>query len=92
MKKLAKKLVLNKKIISNLNDLKGGESVNTVKCGSMVCVPMPNETKIIMRGVCAVQTIDFPCDESNANCNTDFTCSPSNWGQSCLTVCYGCED
>ena len=30
MKKLNKKLELNKKIISNLNDLKGGESVNTV--------------------------------------------------------------
>ncbi len=90
MKKLNKKLELNKKVIANLGDIKGGESVKTVKCASKNCAPQTGETKIVFRDSCAIQTIDFPCDYSNQNCNTDFTCTPSNWGQSCLTNCYGC--
>lgn len=90
MKKLAKKLVLNKKIVSNLNELMGGESMKSITCASeTLCVPVPpNETKIIMRGVCAIQTIDFPCDYSKENCNTEFTCTPSNWGKSCLDCLF----
>ena len=26
----------------------------------------------------------FECDYSNQNCDTDFTCTPSNWGHDCL--------
>lgn len=86
MKKLNKKLELNKQVVANLCEIKGEESVKTIKCASQVCVPVPllNETRIFLRGACAVQTIDFECDYSNQNCNTDFTCTPSNWGQSCL--------
>ena len=84
MKKLNKKLELNKKLVANLGYVIGGKSVETIKCGSQICVPLPGETKIILRGSCAIQTIDFPCDNSNQNCNTDFTCTPSNWGQSCF--------
>lgn len=84
MKKLNKKFELNKKVVANLCEIKGGKSVNTIKCASQFCAHLLDETRIFLRGACAVQTIDFECDYSNQNCNTDFTCTPSNWGHDCL--------
>lgn len=84
MKKLNKKLQLNKQVVANLNDLFGGEPMKTWNCVSEHCTSNqcptlfssecnPNSENI--KGETCAWTTDFTCTPSNAGCTTVNACS-----------------
>lgn len=77
MKKVSKKLELNKSVVANLNSVWGGEATKTWNCGSKQCASNNCPTPTVTLG-CVSET---PKAE-NGCWNTDFTCTPSN-GETC---------
>lgn len=84
MKKVTKKLELNKQVVANLNSIMGGDTVKTSKCVSGQCVSI----------LCPEPTVTFACNSevtkvaSGCIWTTDYTCTPSN-GETCgITETY----
>lgn len=89
MKKVTKKLELNKHIIANLNNVYGGEPQKTWNCKTKECAsgagatcPQPtnscnfcNSTKTIKEGSGCIWTTDYTCTPTNGGCTTYNACS-----------------
>jgi hypothetical protein len=83
-KKINEKLLLNKLTIATLSINSGGEPPKTPRCPieSMNCNTMNCTT--IYDGNCQPAT-QFACNTAqNTICTSDFTCTPSNNGWTCV--------
>ncbi len=81
MKKLNKKLELNKKVIANLGNVKGGKDFSDICPTWATCTPdtIQNPTWIIVKTDKGVPTCE-------TNWTSDYTCTPSN--QEGYTTCH----
>ncbi len=90
MKKVSKKLQLNKQVVANLNSVFGGEATKTWNCASKECAsaatnpgcPQPtntcnfcNSNKTIKDGSGCIWTTDYTCTPTNGGCTTHNACS-----------------
>lgn len=89
MKKVTKKLELNKHVVANLNNVFGGQPQKTWNCGTKACTsdappmcPQPTNTCNLCNSNKTVKV------GGGCTWNTEFTCSPSN-GETCyITETY----
>lgn len=79
-----KKLKLKKVSISMLDSIVGGAPQKTWNC-----VVNPSHITNPKEGNCQIQTYDVPCGGSDG-CQSDFTCTPSNWGWNCNFTLFDC--
>ncbi len=86
-----KKLNLNKIKISNLVNFKGGENPHTEgnSCGCLNIVADASCADTQYGAGCQIETIDIPCNGSQG-CQSDYTCTPSNWGWNCQYTLFNC--
>ena len=85
-------LKLNKVKIAKIDNVFGGENPHTVggSCGCLQSEPGQASCGTIQMGNnCQLEKYDTPCNGSQG-CQSDYTCTPSNWGYNCDYTLFEC--